>query len=113
MEKSESEQKIAQLQLMEQNLQNILMQRNQFQSQLLEIENALNELKETNKAYKIVGNIMVASNKETLTKDLNEKREMIEVRIKNIEKQEQNLKEKSKKLQAEILSSIKGENGQE
>jgi prefoldin beta subunit len=110
MEKSESEQKIAQLQMMEQNLQNILIQKQQFQSQLLEIGNALNELKETNKAYKIVGNIMVASSKESLNKDLNEKKQMLEIRIKNIEKQEQSIKEKSKKLQQEILSSIKGKN---
>ncbi len=60
----ETEQKIAQLQLYEQSLQNILMQKQQFQSQSVEIGSALKELESTEKAYKIVGNIMVASKKE-------------------------------------------------
>ncbi len=71
----ETEQKIAQLQLYEQSLQNILIQKQQFQSQSLEIDSALKELEATKEAYKIVGNIMVASKKEDLKKDLESKKE--------------------------------------
>ena len=70
----ETEQKIAQLQLMEQNLQSFLMQRQQFQSQLVEVESALKELDKSKESYKIVGNIMVSTSKEELKKDLEEKK---------------------------------------
>ena len=105
----EAEQKISQLQLLEQNAQNFLMQRQQFQAQLSEIESALNELKDAKQSYKIVGNIMVDSSKEDLEKDLKKKKEVIELRIKNIEKQEESIKEKQKKIQEEVLSKIKKE----
>jgi prefoldin beta subunit len=103
----ETEEKIAQLQLYEQSLQNILVQKQQFQSQGIEIESALAELEKTNEAYKIVGNIMVASKKEDLKKDLEGKKETIGLRIKTMEKQENNIRAKAKKLQEEVAQGIK------
>ncbi len=108
MEK-ETEEKIGRLQLMEQNLQNFLVQKQQFQAQLVEVESALNELKNTKEAYKIVGNIMVSSTKEDLEKDLKEKKEMLDLRVAAIEKQEDTIKEKAKKIQQEVLSKMKGD----
>ena len=103
----ETEQKIAQLQLYEQSLQNILVQKQQFQSQSLEIESALKELEGTKEAYKIVGNIMVSSKKEDLKKDLESKKETVNLRVKTIEKQENQIREKAKKLQEEVSKDIK------
>jgi prefoldin beta subunit len=104
----ETEQKIAQLQLMEQNLQNFLMQRQQFQAQLIEVESALKEIENSKDAYKIIGNIMVNTKKEDLKKDLEEKKGILELRIKSLEKQEKEIKEKASKTQAEVLEKIKG-----
>lgn len=106
MEK-ETEEKIGRMQLMEQNIQNFLMQKQQFQSQMIEITSALEELESTETAYKIIGNVMLLSKKEDLKKDLEQKKEMMEIRIKSIEKQEADIKEKAKKLQQEVLSEIK------
>ncbi len=106
MEK-ETEQKISQLQLSEQSLQNLLVQKQQFQLQLAEIDSASKELEKTETAYKIVGNIMASAKKEDLKKDLSEKKDMIQLRIKNIEKQENQIKEKSSALQEEILKKMK------
>jgi len=103
----ETEQEIAQLQLFEQSMQNILMQKQQFQSQSLEIESALKELETTKEAYKIVGNIMVASKKEDLKKDLESKKETMNLRIKTLEKQENQIRERAKKLQEEVSKKIK------
>lgn len=103
----ETEQKIGQLQMLEQNMQASLMQKQQFQTQLIEIESALSELKNTNTAYKIVGNIMINSTKENLVTDLNQKKEMFELRIKSLEKQEEQFKAKAKKLQEELLTEIR------
>lgn len=106
MEK-ETEEKIGRMQLMEQNIQNFLMQKQQFQAQMIEITSALDELEPAETAYKIIGNVMVLSNKEKLKKDLEQKKEMMELRIKSIEKQETEIKDKAKKLQQEVLSEIK------
>lgn len=103
----ESEQKVQQLQLMEQNLQNVMSQRQQFQAQLLEVENAFNEVKSAKgNAYKLVGNIMVLSDKEALGKDLESKKEILNVRLKSLKKQEDGIKEKAEKLQAEVMKEL-------
>ncbi|MBU0627974.1 MAG: prefoldin subunit beta [Nanoarchaeota archaeon] len=103
----ETEQKISQLQLYEQSLQNILMQKQQFQSQSMEVDSALSELENTKEAYKIVGNIMVASKKEDLKKELESKKETLNLRIKTFEKQEDHIREKAKKIQQEVSEKIK------
>lgn len=98
---------IQQLQLMEQSLQQFMMQKQAFQSQLMEIESALSELDKTDQAYKIVGNLMIASNKTDLKKDLESKKEILSLRIKNLEKQEVKIKENASKLQSEVLKGMK------
>jgi prefoldin beta subunit len=103
-----SQEKIQQLQLIEQNMQTLLMQKQKFQSQLLEIDNASKEVEETEKeVYKIVGTIMVESEKPKLTEELKSQKEVIELRIKNIEKQEGLIKEKESQLQSDIMKDIK------
>lgn len=102
----ETEKKINQLQILEQGMQSMLMQKQQFQLQQVEIESALKELERVNEAYKIVGNIMVLSKKADLEKDLTSKKEVIELRIKNMEKQENQLREKASKLQSEVLREM-------
>ena len=105
----ETEQKIGQLQMFEQSLQSFVGQKQQFQIQLVEVESALSELNDTEKAYKIIGNIMVEANKEDLKADLQSKKEMFELRIKTMERQESQVREKASNLQAEILKKIKKE----
>ena len=88
MSEEENQQKIQKLQLLEQNLQNFSMQKQQFQSQMIEVDSAFKELENANEAYKIVGNIMISSDKEKLKEELKDKKERLELRIKTIEKQE-------------------------
>lgn len=105
----ETQETIGKLHTMEQHLQTILMQKQQFQTQLFEMENALKELETTETAYKIVGNIMVGANKKNLTEELSQKKELVEMRIKNLDKQEKQLKEKAESLQKEVLGAIKAQ----
>jgi len=101
-----TEEKMQQLQMIEQNMQQTLSQKQQFQMQLMEIDSALKEIKDTEKAYKIVGNIMVSSSKEDLEKDLTSKKEMTEIRVKTFEKQENSLKEKAEGLRKEVMTEM-------
>lgn len=82
------------------------MQKQQFQLQQVEIESALKELEKVDEAYKIVGNIMVLSKKDDLKKDLDSKKDVMELRVKTMEKQEDQLREKASKLQNELLKEM-------
>lgn len=99
--------KINQLSMMEQNIQNFSMQKQQFQAQLMEIETAEKELKDSKEAFKIIGNIMVASDKAKVAKELAEKKEVLTARVGSFEKQENKLKEKAEIMQKEVLDSMK------
>ena len=73
---------------------------------MIEIESALKELGSTDEAYKIVGNIIVHTKKEDLKKDLEEKKKIVDLRISNLEKQEEKIRERSKKLQEEVMGKL-------
>ena len=99
--------RIQQLQLIEQKVQNLLVQKQNFAAQQVEIESALEQLKGKTKAFKIIGNIMVESDAISLVRDLTEKKKRVDMRIKSVEKQEEQLKTQAKGIQAEVLKSMK------
>ncbi len=107
MSETEYKEKVQQLQMFEQGLQQLAAQRQQFQSQLIEAENAIKESQTSEKTYKIIGNIMVLLDKEHIQKDLKEKQEILNLRIKNIEKQEEQVRKQAKELQQEVVKKIK------
>ncbi|HDI03042.1 MAG TPA: prefoldin subunit beta [Candidatus Pacearchaeota archaeon] len=108
MEEKEREEILARIQLTEQALQNLLLQKQSFQLELLETENALSEVKSTKgDVFKIVGPVLVKAKKEDLIPELEKKKEILELRIKSIEKQEQEMKEKLTKEREEALKKLK------
>ncbi len=107
MAQTDSSKNMQELQMIEQNLQNVLMQKQNFQVQIAEIDSALKELEGKESAYKIVGNLLVESDAKTLVQELAGKKEVAELRLKSIEKQEAKLQEKAQSLQKEILGTMK------
>ena len=99
--------KVSQLQLVQQNLQNILLQKQQLESQLTELDSALTELENTDKAYKIVGKIMISSSKDVLKEELEQKKEVVNVRLRNFSTQEEKLKANLDELQKEVMEELK------
>jgi prefoldin beta subunit len=103
----EAAKKIQELQMLEQAIQNILMQRQAFLLELNETNLALEELKTSgNEVYKIVGQLMLKTSKEESEKDLKSKKEILELKSKNLEKQESGFKDKISRLRDEILENI-------
>ena len=111
--KEELQQKMHDIQVFEQNLQSLLIQKQNLQVQLSEIDAALNELGSAKEAYKMLGGIMVLSKKEELVDSLNQQKKMCELRLKKIEEQEKELQEKTKRLQSEIPSGSGDKNVKE
>jgi prefoldin beta subunit len=103
----EAQETIQRLQMMEQNMQSLNSQKQQFQAQLFEIEGALKELETSPVAYKIVGGIMIGIDKAVLQKELQGRKELFDLRVQTLEKQEKQLKEKAKKMQEEVMASVK------
>lgn len=97
---------LAQLQLLEQNRQQFLMQKHQLQLQLNEIDSALEQLKDAKESYKIIANVMVSAKPAELQKDLLQKKEVVELRIKTLEKQDTRFAEKAATLQKEALGKM-------
>lgn len=104
----ETEENIKELQFLEQNLQAILMQKQTFEMELNEAENALAEVEKTkDEVFKITGNIMIKSSKEVIMKELNQKKDLIRLRIKSLDSQEKSLSENSEALRKKVLDKIK------
>jgi len=102
--------KIEQFEALRQTYYAILIQKQKLKQQYDEIENALNELSkiENEKTiYKLVGNVMIQRDKESLINELKEKKEILEIRLQSLEKQEEKLKDKLEKLQAELENLLK------
>ena len=96
------------MQLLEQGLQNLLFQKQAFQIELSETENALKEVGKTKEdVYRMIGQIMLKASKEGIEKELKEKKDILELRIKSIEKQESRFKEEVETIRKEVMKRIK------
>jgi len=104
---AETQKKIQEFQIIEHNLQALIMQKQAFQLELNESLNALEEVKKTNdEVYKVTGSIMLKASKDTIMKELEEKKKILELRLSTIEKQEKLLESKAKELQEEAKKSL-------
>ena len=98
---------IEQIKQIEQNLQTVLMQKNAINSQIFEIDSSLKEIDSSKESYKIIGSVMVLSDKENLKKELFDSKESLQVRLKTLEKQEDMLKSRLSGLQKEAVEKSK------
>src|SRR3989338_5803963 len=108
---AEAQQLIVQMQAFQQQYQTLNMQREALSMQKIESEKALEELKKTKDkedVFKIVGPVLVKSTKADLVKELSDKKEMTEMRLKNVDKQEEKLREKLKETQEKLEGMFKG-----
>jgi prefoldin beta subunit len=108
--KKETREKIQEIQVLEQNLQALMMQVQAFKSEIEETDNALSEISNTKgDVFKIVGNIMIKTEKEPIAKELGEKKNILSLRLKTLEKQENSVHERVDKLKEEVTEEIKKE----
>ncbi|VVC02952.1 Prefoldin subunit beta [Candidatus Burarchaeum australiense] len=102
------EDQIAEYQSLQTQLQFMMFQRQQYKMQLDDAEAALRELTgASGEVYKNVGLIMIKSTKEDAQKDINEKKEMITVRVSSLVKQEEKLRERLEELKGSLETALK------
>jgi prefoldin beta subunit len=95
----------------QQNLQAVLIQKQQVEMELSETEKALQELakaSDSESIYKYAGNLLIKVAKPEIVKELTEKKELATTRKMVLSKQESRFKESIKDLQTKIDDAVKG-----
>jgi len=103
------QERLLRLQQLQQTLQSIVGQKQQVEMELMEINQALNELQSlTDDAviYKAAGSLLVKSEKTKVTTDLNERKELLNTRVAVLGKQEERLRGQLKDIQAKLQQDL-------
>ena len=104
------QEQLARLQQTQQNFQSIMMQKQQLESEKLETEKALEELKKASddeSVFKHAGTIMIKSNKKDLIDELEEQVELAKTKASLLVKQEERLKTTLKEQETKIQEMMK------
>jgi len=104
------QQRLLRLQQLQQTLQGVMTQKQQLELELTDVEQALSELEKlTDDAviYKSVGSLLVKSEKAKVTTELNERKELLNMRINVLGKQEERLRTQVKDLQEKLQQDLR------
>jgi len=104
------QQRLLRLQQLQQTLQGVLTQKQQLELELNEGEQALSELEKLTDAaviYKSIGSLLVKSEKTKVTTELNERKELLNMRINVLGKQEERLRTQVKDLQEKLQRDLR------
>jgi prefoldin beta subunit len=102
---------VSRLQQLQQNLQAIMMQKQQLEVEMVETDRALEELKKAgadDAVYKNAGSVLIKAKKEEVVKELEEKKELSNTRTMVLGKQEARVKENLKEVENKINEMIRG-----
>jgi prefoldin beta subunit len=98
------EKKLEEMQIIEQKLQNSIFQKQAFQIELAETNSALKEIEKTeDEIFKIIGQLMIKTEKPKILEELLNKQKILELRIKSLEKQENSLREQLEKIRNDLI----------
>ncbi|MCR4284484.1 MAG: prefoldin subunit [archaeon] len=106
----ETRMQIQELQMLEQNFQQLLMQKNAFSMESNETDFVIKEVEKTSgEVSRIVGNqVVIKATKEEVLKDMKDKKKLIELRMKSIDEQEKVFSRKIEEIRDEVMKKIQG-----
>jgi prefoldin beta subunit len=105
---------VSRFQQLQQNLQAIMMQKQQVELESVEIDRALEDLGKASPedtVYKSAGPLLIRAKKEDISKELEEKKELAKTRLMVLSKQETRVKENLKEVENKINQMIRGAQG--
>ena len=108
------QQRLLRLQQLQQTLQGVMAQKQQLELQLNEVEQAANELEKLNETaviYKSIGALLVKSEKDKVTAELTERKELLKMRVDVLAKQEERLRTQAKDLQEKLQQDLRPVSG--
>ena len=107
------QEQIAKMQQSQQNLQSILMQKQQVEMENAESDRALEELRKASdddQVFKYAGSILIKSDKKSLIDELEEKKELSKTKSTVLTKQEERLKTSLQEQEQKIQEMLKNPN---
>jgi len=107
------QEQIGKMQQSQQNLQSILMQKQQVEMENAESDRALEELKKASdgdQVFKYAGSILIKSDKKSLIDELEEKKELSKTKTTVLAKQEERLKTSLQEQEQKIQEMLKNPN---
>jgi prefoldin beta subunit len=108
MDQAQLEKMTREYQMLQERLQSLTMQKDQFSVQKEEYKEAFEELeKSSGKVYLAVGGVIIEVTKDKAVEDLKEKRELTDTRLNIITKQLDEATQKEKTLREQITASLK------
>ena len=108
------QQRLLRLQQLQQTLQGVMAQKQQLEMQLTEVEQAVSELEKLNETaviYKSIGALLVKSEKDKVTAELTERKELLKMRVDVLAKQEERLRTQAKDLQEKLQQDLRPVSG--
>lgn len=104
------QERLLRLQQLQQTLQAILTQKQQLELELTEVEQALEEMAKLGDdavIYKSIGSLLVKSEKQKVTLELGERKELLSTRTGVLGKQEERLRSQVKELQTKLQQDLR------
>lgn len=102
-----SQEKLQEMQFLEQNLQSLMMQKQAFQMELSETKAALKELDNSgDDVFKLVGQLMLKTDKKKMKEELITKEKLLEKRTDTLQTQEVPLMKKLDDLRKELMETV-------
>jgi prefoldin beta subunit len=99
---------VQEIQFLEQGLQNILFQKQAFNMELSETNDALKELETAgDEVFKVIGQIMIKSDKSKMKEEMLSKIKIFELRMKELEKQETSISGRIEQIRDNALNNSK------
>jgi len=98
-------------------LQSVLLRKQQYEAELREVDKAISEIEklpQDAKIFKSVGNFLIQQSRDAALQELKDRKELLELHVKTLAKQESMLREQLEKLKEELnkeLAKLRG--GQE
>ena len=109
---NEAQELLIKFQTQNQQLQELTAQKQSLELRKLEIEEALREIEDKNEIYREIAGLLIKSDKDKVKKELQEEKELIEIRTKKINESETRLKEQLQKDGAKLENILKAQKNQ-
>lgn len=106
----DTQKKIQELQMMEQQFQQFLMQKNAFSMELNETDYIIKEVEKTKgEISRIIGNqVVIKTTREEILEDMKNKKRLIETRMKSLNEQEKDFSKGIEEIREEVMKKIQG-----
>ncbi len=104
------QEQLSRLQQLQQTLQAVATQKQQLEIEASETDKALSELEkmtDESVVYKSVGSLLLKSDRQTLLKELKERKELLGTRITVLGRQEDRTRERMKELQEKLQEKLR------